>query len=299
MIALETLLANLETNLNTQLVSLIKDTPLQDQGEYSFKLIPDGGEYATFYRNDGSNNIYYNILGIGEIVESAITPLGALQVATQTVNVTIVLRLEHDKGIEDKDLFLPVRQAISNYAATTHTLQISDGARTFNVAYSLTQPLAGEIAIRPDIGRSITYTFSVYYSFVQNGINSKDIQIGFGYESGDETKYEAVYVEELAIVRVPVQDGGAFSDTNGVAKNITTQTALEISFITPLVNGSQFCQTISKYLIKGTNGVCNIRVQDPYIGTTVYLMSFGQCNMTARGIENAGLSVTLVEAIDL
>lgn len=292
MIALESLLADLQQNLNTRLATLVEGTPLEGQGEYSFKLIPDGGEYETFYRKDGSNKLYYNILGVGEVVESAITPVGALQVQTQTINVTVVLRLEQDKGVEDKDLFMPVRQAIADYASTTHTMSASDGSKIFNVGYSLTQPLAGEIAIRPDVGRSITYSFSVYYSFVQNGVNSTDIKLYI--------EDEQIYTEDLTIVRMPVQDAGAFNGTNGTAKNITTQTALEITFTTPVVSDSAFSKTLYEFLTDGDNPLLTVKLSNSSYGTDrTYTMTFGQCNIATKGIENAGYSVTLVEALDI
>lgn len=292
MIALESLLADLQQNLNTRLATLVEGTPLEGQGEYSFKLIPDGGEYETFYRKDGSNKLYYNILGVGEVVESAITPVGALQVQTQTVNVTVVLRLEQDKGVEDKSLFMPVRQAIADYASTVHTMTANDGSKIFNVGYSLTQPLVGEIAIRPDIGRSITYNFSVYYSFVQNGVNSTDIKLYI--------EDEQIYTEDLTIVRMPVQDAGAFNGTNGTAKNITTQTALEISFTTPVVSNSTFSKTLYDFLTEGDNPLLTVKLSNSSYNTSrTYTMTFGQCNISTKGIENAGYSVALVEALDI
>ena len=208
MLPIETLIKDLNAALNGILADKTR----------VFDIIPDGGEYVGYTRK--YNDITQYIEGVASITDSGITPLSGIEVATQTLSVTVAVKLDPQKGVKDEDIFLPVRNAIAAYASQTYRNAYTENKgteneKTYSVAFTATQPYAGELAIRPEIGRSIIYTFSVFYSFVQNGVNSKEITLTF--------EGETVPFEELTIVRVPVQDGGAFSSSGGAAKNITTR----------------------------------------------------------------------------
>ena len=256
-----------------------------------FDIIPDGGEYVGYTRK--YNDITQYIEGVASITDSGITPLSGIEVATQTLSVTVAVKLDPQKGVKDEDIFLPVRNAIAAYASQTYRNASTenngtDNVMTYTVAFSATLPYAGELAIRPEIGRSIIYTFSVSYSFIQNGVNSQDITLTF--------EGETVPFEELTIVRVPVQDGGAFSSSGGAARNITTQTALELNFSTPALTNNKISKELTAFVLTGIEKAFDVTIETPYAeNATAYKMSFGQSNLTARGAENCGLSTSLVE----
>lgn len=285
MIPIEILLNGLNSALNS----------LLGESDRQFAIIPDGGEYEGYKRE--YNDITGYIEGVASVTDSAITPLSGIEVVTQTLSVAVAVKLDLQKGVKDEDIFLPVRTAISEFASKTYkeayTEEYTDDEghkkeKTYSVAYSATQPYAGDIAIRPEIGRSIVYSFSVFYSFVQNGVNSKDIVLTF--------EGEVVPTEELTIVRVPINDGGAFSGTGGAARNMTTQTALELNFSTPALTNSKISTELNAFLLLGTVKGYTVTVSTPYTDTaTTYLMSFGQSNITARGTENCGFSTSLIE----
>lgn len=254
-----------------------------------FDIIPDGGEYSGYSRT--YNEITEHIDGVASITDSAITPISGIEVVTQTLSVSIAVKLELKKGVKDEDLFLPVRNAIATFASNTYKEPYVEGGKTYSVSFSATQPYAGDIAIRPEIGRSIVYSFNVYYSFVQNGVNSKDITLSF--------ENEIVPFEELTIVRVPVQDGGAFSGTNGAAKNVTNQTALELNFSTPALTGNKISVALADFLLTGKEKAFDVMIKTPYSDSaTAFKMSFGQSSVTARGTENCGFITSLVESFD-
>lgn len=287
MIDIESLLADLEQNLNNILSTKIYNTPLANQGNYKFTLLPDGGEYEDGYKTRGVNGVNYQIFGIGSIIDSSITPISGIQVANQTLDITVAVRLEQSKGVDDSSLFLPVRNTIAEYAANFHTMTHTASGKTFSVNYTLSQPSPSSIEIRPEIGRSILYNFQVYYSFIQNGINSTDVVI--------EIENEKVLAQNITIVKVPVQDASCFSNSAGKALNITNSTAFEISFNTPAITGSKFMNYLTGYLIFNTEAeyTVNISVGDK---KSSRIMQFGQVTLSAQGIENAGYSVTLVDA---
>ena len=238
MIGIETLLKDLNEALNVNLAD----------NSRRFKIIPDGGEYAGFTRE--KNNITEYIDGVGSITQSSITPLASgIEVSTLELSVAVAVKLEQSKGVPDEELFLPVRNAISEYASTAKTKTI-DG---YAVSITATQPYAGEINIRPEIGRSIIYTFTVDYVFIENGFNSRGVKITF---ENNEVPYDS-----LTVVRVPIQDGGAFPGSGGVAKNLTLQTAFELQFTTPAIKGSAFCAAVDKYILTGVEKSYEVKVE--------------------------------------
>lgn len=276
MIGIETLLKDLNEALNVNLAD----------NSRRFEIIPDGGEYAGFTRE--KNNITEYIDGVGSITQSSITPLASgIEVSTLELSVAVAVKLEQSKGVPDEELFLPVRNAISEYASTAKTKAI-DG---YAVSITATQPYAGEINIRPEIGRSIIYTFTVDYVFIENGFNSRGVKITF---ESNEVPYDS-----LTVVRVPIQDGGAFPGSGGVAKNLTLQTAFELQFTTPAIKGSAFCAAVDEYILTGVEKSYEVKVESlSAVGDAAktYLMTFGQCNLSSQGIQNVGYSVTLVES---
>lgn len=275
MIGIETLLKNLNEALNANLPA----------GNRQFKIIPDGGEYAGFTRE--RNDITEYIDGVGSITQSSITPLSSgIELSTMELSVAVAVKLEQSKGVPDEELFLPVRNAIAAYASKATTAVMENDT----VSITATQPYAGEIDIRPEIGRSIIYTFTVNYAFIENGFNSRGVVIKF---EGNVVPYDS-----LTIVRVPIQDGGAFSGSNGVAKNVTLQTAFELQFTTPAMKGSAFCSALDAYILTGIEKAYSVSVQSLSAVTTAktYQMTFGQCNLSSQGIQNVGYSVTLVES---
>lgn len=282
MIAIETLVSELNNALNGIIGGY--------QGETRrFSIIPDGGEYEGYERK--YNDITEYIDGVATVTDSSITPISGIEVATQALSVAVAIKLEEQKGIDDKTLFLPVRNAISDFASQARTATLENDENSFTVSITATQPNAGEIEIRPDIGKSIIYTFIVYFTFIQNGVNSNEIKLTF--------EGEAIPYQELTITRVPIQDGGAFSGTNGAAKNVTNQTALELNFTTPAIKSNAISKAVASFLVSGDiSKAYTVTIETPYSEEPAeFAMCFGQSHLTSRGVENVGFTVTLVECL--
>ena len=284
MIAIETLVNALNDALNGIIGGYDGETR-------RFSIIPDGGEYEGYKRE--YNDITTYIDGVATVTDSSITPISGIEaetgieVATQALSVAVAVKLEEQKGVDDMEVFLPVRNAISDFAATARTATIDK----FTVSITATQPNAGSIEIRPEIGKSIIYTFTVYFTFIQNGVNSREIELTF--------EGEAVPYQELTITRVPVQDGGAFSGTGGAVKNVTNQTALELNFTTPAIKNNAISKAVASFLVSGSiSKAYSVTVKTPYsVNTAQFEMCFGQSHLTSRGVENVGFTVSLVECL--
>lgn len=279
MIALNTLINNLNTALN----SLLNET------DRKFAIIPDGGEYKAPTREYNDITTYIN--GVASVGDSSITPISGIEVVTQTLNVAVIVEIEQtSEEVKDEAVFLPVRNALAKYASAAQKMLMTDEEqKQFAVTITATQPSAGALLIRSTPGRSIEYDFSVFYTFVQNGINTRDIKVTF---EGEEILFES-----FTIARVPVHDGGAFADTGTSAQNFVKQTALELTFNSPALTDSVLTQALVNFILTGEEIVYEVTLETPFSEEpTVKQMIFGQSNFSAQGVDNVGNSIILVEA---
>lgn len=269
-------------NINNSLNALLP-------GGMAFSIIPDGGDYVPPVREN--NSVTVLIEGIAQIAESAIVPINNLSVATQTLSIVVAVPIDPDKPTQDS--LSPVREAISAFTSKPFVTLMTDGDKTkYSVSVYGSQPQAGELTQRPsiDFGESITYQFNVFYSFVESGINSLDYQVTFDGE--------VVSFTEMSLICTPVTDGGAFSDSDGAVKNYSTGYALELQISVPALENNLLTLEFAKFLIQKDKSVHKVTLS--YAGISgEFNMIFATSNITARGVENIGHSISLIEALEI
>ena len=277
MIPINTLINNLNTDLNA----------LLGKNDLVFAIVPDGGDHAIPTRT--GNDITRYIDGVARIVDSALTVINGLYVATQTVSVVVAVSIDQNKPMEES--FTPVRQAISQLTQTPKATAMQDeNGSTFMVTSYGTQPSAGDIMQRSAIGESITYAFTLFYSFIQNGISSLNMSMTFEGES--------VPFTELTPSITPVMESGVMSESeNNGAVNYPTAEAFQITLTVPALTDSILTQELTKYLLTKERAIYTVTLNMNGFSSE-YKMLFAPCNLTARGVEGIGLSITLVEALE-
>lgn len=251
-----------------------------------FLIYADGGNYKPpkWRRNELTTYIQ----GIGYISDSSILPVNGLSVATQTLSVTLAVPVDSSKPPEES--FDPIRNALNAFISTPGVTAMTDESeRIYSVSVYGSSPVAGEFVQRPNIGLSITYSINVYFSFIQNGINSLDCVLTF--------EGEQVPFTEMTVALAPVLDGGAVSNSNGGVGNYATSYAFEIQVSVPALTNSTLTTEFAKALLLKRYGIYDVTLT--YNGITGnYKMIFATSNITARGVESVGQTITLVEAID-
>lgn len=259
-----------------------------NEADRKFYIVPDGDNYTPPERN--GNDVIQFIEGVASVTNSTIIPIKNVEVITETLSVEIIVRLIERKGVKDEDIFLPVRNAISAYFGKAVVTQMTgDDDKVYSVAFYGTQPETGDIMNRPPYGRSITYYFDVVYQFIENGVNSADIELTF--------EDEPVSFENLTITRTAVTDGGAFAGTNGSARNYNAKTGFELDFNAPMLVGNKLSQALVDFLLKGTEKIYTVTVKTPFDETpAAYNMIFAPSSASIQGILNCGNSITLIEA---
>lgn len=275
MIELSTLVDKLNEDLNA----------LFTQSNIEFDIKEDTGNYkkATRVYNDKT----YYINGIASITDSSITVINGLQVAQQTVGVTIAVPIDHDKPVSES--IEPYRVVITKLTQTAKASPMTDeNGKNFLVTSYGTQAVAGERAQTTEVGDFLPYSFSMFYSFIQNGVSSFDTTMTFEGES--------VPFTEMSPSISPIMDAGVMSDTDGGAVNVPTGEAFQITLSVPALTNSTLTSEFAQFIINKKRAVYDVTLL--FCGVEkAYKMLFGQSNYTARGVEGVGLSITLVDAM--
>lgn len=275
--------------------------------DFVFEFYPDSGNYTPPTYEANSNKVKKRVLGIVEVDSSSIVPTSnGLRIATQTLLINFAIKVQKDLGVEDS-VREPIK-VVSDYMSTAKTFTLSETLsdnteRTIEYYVSMygTQPAPGERVQHPQLGDSMTYSFYINFSFVENGINSLTEKLYFVYTTEfDNEVEEEIPFTEMSFVRSPLSDGAPFSDTGGASKTWHNGTVVEINLAVPAVSNN-FVRAAYNYIIKNESPLIKIRYENTSIATNnlsaEYYMLFGNCNTTARGIENVGLSITLSEAL--
>lgn len=292
MISIETISERLTGKLN----ELVPESE-----NIEFVIMGDGGNYIPSVRKPRTNTILQRIDGQADIIESTITPVNGIIVATQTVGVSVCVRIDKSKGFDES--VRVVREVISKYMSApdvfSYVVDGNDGSKqTYVVTMYGSQPEAGSREVRQNYGDSIDYNWICNFAVVQNGVNSQAQSITF--------EGEPVPFTSLVISRVPVTDGGAFSNTNGVAKSWHSTTALQVTVTMPALTNNKLTQEHADYVINGTEKVFDVVIKFSELQETdesgtatvkenAKKMIFDVGTITAEQINNVGMEINLLE----
>ncbi len=177
---------------------------------------------------------------------------------------------------------------------TQEPLQDSSG-RTFLVTTIYSFADTGVRMQSPQLGDSFSFSASIAYFIVQNGINTQNVKY--------RLDGKLIPFQTNTAYRTPTMDGNVYADSlNGAVKNIASQSIFNISFQLPAID-NEITRAMFKWLFKGSLNTCHIlNVTYPIFGaadeTDSYLVTFGENNAAGETIKNIGQTLTLVECTD-
>lgn len=266
-----------------------------------FVIMGDGGSYVPSIRKPRSNTVIQRVDGEADIISSTITPVNGIIVATQTVGVSVCVRIDKSKGFDESVRY--IREAIATYMSThdVFSYTVSDGKgaeQTYTVTMYGSQPEAGSREVRQNYGDSIDYNWVCNFSIVQNGVNSQNQSVTF--------EGQPIPFTSLVLTRVPVTDGGAFSNTNGVAKSWHSTTALQVTVTVPALTNNNLTKEHADYVINATEKVYDVVIKFSELTATdtdgkavvkenKKRMIFDVGSITAQQINNVGMEINLLE----
>lgn len=277
---------------------------LNTLSDIQFKINPDGDEYKGARLE---NNVVVDdyIQGTAILLNSSIVPVEGIIIQSQTVGVEIVVPVKTGRELVEQEdgssimqdvvyqsSFEPVRQVLATLASQAYNDTITNDNKTFKVTYTVTNPRAGDIMIRDQVGLSITYQFTCNFAIIQNGVNTRDVEILF----------EGVKIpfSQFSIVRTAINESGAFNNSGGSALNYTAVTAVQIDLSVPALSDSNITTEHLDFLKSGIVKQYEVSIKFGSADTPkVFTMQFGECNVSGQGTDNLGQSIRLVEALSL
>ena len=291
--------------INKQLNMLLAGNS-EYKSDFVFEFYPDSGNYTPPTYEANSNKVKKRVLGIVEVDGSSIVPTSnGLRIATQTLLINFAIKIQKDLGVEDS-VREPIK-AISDFMSEARNFESSAWFEGYDKNYIVamygTQPTPGERVQHPQLGDSMTYSFSINFSFVENGICSKDEELYYEYsveQNGELVgRREQIQYISMNIVRSPLSDGSPFSNTNGNSVMWHNGSTLEIHLSMAATTNSEFVKEFYNYIRTGEEKILEIKYHNKFntYPGNLYLMHFGESNLTSRGVENVGISIKLVQAL--
>ena len=280
MITLQTLAKEIENGLNNNVLGV------------QYKIHSDGGSYnkALYGRVAANRKRFTN--GLLQVLSSSIVPVQSLIVATQTVRLEVAVQLL-DKDTEDSVIAMH-RAILDGYFQSTGVQMLTDeSGKQFSVSSAYSLASTGTVQAAAPLGTHITFEVNVTYSMVQNGLNSSQFKVSL---DGVELAYTT-----FTIVRTPSMDASTYNGGNGASKNVSNTTALQFNIQLPAIVTQNDAQSaIMNFLLDGDMAAIHtLTVAMGENAPRTYSVVFGDSNISLDGIQNAGYTVTFVEAATL
>jgi hypothetical protein len=291
------------TNKINEKLNVIKED-IDGLQDVDFMIYPDGDEYkGARLENNAIKDNY--IQGTAILLNSSIVPVEGIIIQSQTVGVEIVVPVKTGRELVEQDdgssimqevvyqsSFEPIRQVLATLASQAYNDTIESDSKTFKVTYTVTNPRAGDIMFRAQVGLSITYQFTCNFAIIQNGVNTRDVEILF-----ERVK---VPFSQFSIVRTAINESGAFNSSAGSALNYTAVTAVQIDLSVPALSDSRITAEHFDFLKDGIVKQYEVSIKFGASDTPkIFTMQFGECNVSGQGTDNIGQSIRLVEALEI
>lgn len=270
-----------------ELIQAMENGLNQNEKGISFAVFGDTDNYLHPSRKGNVVTEYINCLL--QIVQSNSAPTQVLAVATQTARLEVMIPIADD-NTPIQEQIEPYRQVLDAYFQKPSVQVLKDPAgKTFSVGMYGTPANSGERAQRQFIGDSFTFVVYVYYSFIENGLNSLQCPI---YLDDIQLPYETA-----TISRIPTAEGNPYSDDTGAAKNRIVATALSVDITLPATSGTALSQTLLGFILTGAPNTHTLRIEADGQSQT-YTVVMGETNINFNGVLNGGHTLSLIEAVN-
>lgn len=267
---------------------------------YRFRLFVSTGAYQNpkNYRNLHIGQIN----GLIEATDSDISLLGG-GIRAVAMNISIRFLIPVDDTTADGDFAFvdKFREDLSEAFPTSNKITLTLNAGTANEknfigAVAVGFPLGGELLQRPGIGKSFEYTCYIQIAFLENAINSSDVQF---YLDGDTTP---IPYTTFSVSRRNTLTANLYSTTtNGVSKVFAENSTFGIDLAMPAISASAGVTglAINNYIsrVSSANTAHSLRMVRNGAETTETVI-FGEVIENGAGTENVSWQVSFVPYID-
>lgn len=260
---------------------------LNSNGNIKFKIFADAGQYKDAFKDRTEKERYTN--GIIRAGASTVIPAQSGLIATQSVQLELTVQLP--SPATDEEILKSHRAVLDTYFQTYSTqLMTDESGKKYSVSAVYSLAGTGAVEIRPHIGTSVVFTVSISYGYVEGGINSADCKFTL---DGHEIPYVTA-----RITRTPTAESNSFAENNGRSTSVNTAYLRGFDFEMPLLSDNTVTAIVTNAMLKDSLNEHHTLVVDIDGDTTTYTVVLGTNELNLRGIDNGGITFSLVEAAE-
>lgn len=260
---------------------------LNSNGNIKFKIFADAGQYKDAFKDRTVKERYTN--GIIRAGASTVIPAQSGLIATQSVQLELTVQLP--SPATDEEILKSHRAVLDTYFQTYSTqLMTDESGKKYSVSAVYSLAGTGAVEIRPHIGTSVVFTVSISYGYVEGGINSADCKFTL---DGHEIPYTTA-----RITRTPTAESNSFAENNGRSTSVNTAYLRGFDFEMPLLSDNTVTAIVTNAMLKDSLNEHHTLVVDIDGDTTTYTVVLGTNELNLRGIDNGGITFSLVEAAE-
>ena len=272
-----------------------------DNTVYNFAIFENEGEYRKPERNENTVTKYIN--AVTAVIGDEKTGINA-----QTLTYTVTTKIDFlipDAAIEyEGESFgnAVIRAINAAFTLPDASTEVYDGV-VYNIVgvYSVVTP--GTKDIRPAVGESLTASAFVEWVITTQGYSSSNVKLYVDIGGGN---YVQIFYSRLDINRSETQESNIGSNSDGIAKSVTSGSSFQISIIKP-DRMDILDSYIANYLLLGDNTPRTYKLEWPVnitggtLQTTknTFDMFFRDAAKGAEGLDIPSNSCTLVEYMSL
>ena len=260
---------------------------LNSNGNIKFKIFADAGRYKDAFKDRTVKERYTN--GVIRAGASTVIPAQSGLIATQSVQLELTVQLP--SPATDEEILKSHRAVLDTYFQTYSTqLMTDESGKKYSVSAVYSLAGTGAVEIRPHIGTSVVFTVSISYGYVEGGINSAACKFTL---DGHEIPYTTA-----RITRTPTAESNSFAENNGRSTSVNTAYLRGFDFEMPLLSDNTVTAIVTNAMLKDSLNEHHTLVVDIDGDTTTYTVVLGTNELNLRGIDNGGITFSLVEAAE-
>lgn len=270
-----------------KLTEIIQSGLNANEQNIAFKLFSDEGNFQKAINTRTAKKRITN--GIVRIGTSSIIPTAGVVVATSSAILELVVALPTPET--DEQIVTAHRTVLDAYFSAFSVQKMSDNGKTYSVTSTYSLANTGTVEPRGAIGTSITFYVNINLTYIENGLNSDEITYTL---DGMLIPYTSVTTNKN-----PTLESNVSSSSDGKATSRASSFVRGWDFEMPALDGVPISELIMSEIngdaVNTTHTLVKTCGSGDTLKTYTYTVTFGNTGETVQGIQNAGLSFSLVE----
>lgn len=267
-------------------------------GSYEFKVWANAGEYIE-PRRQGNNVIYTincQLTPATTAIEANIIEMGVFGVRLEVFVPTEIPReslTQTDANLakiqQDQIAFvMRVANLLTDYFAASKLISITDTDGTYIFAMTGSVAVPEDINLYASVGEAVPLSVDISLSYVEKGINAFNVKL---FIDGERIPYLMFNPSRTSALSTDVQSN------DSEQKSVVTSSVYGIQFTAPASTGNPALAAVYDFIADESEAKTAhfVEIDWDEQRTDYYLMFISSANVTAQGIDFAGLNVSLAK----